>query len=83
MISLHAPPAPKCFPDRVSWIEYLHAAQASLKSPNSRPFKGETYQPEFLFCRDCLPATRREKAAQGLCHPPVIAAKKKEPADAA
>ena len=73
VISIQAPPAPKCFESRDRWVIYLESAQAARK-PGRKPFEGGQYRPGFDFCVDCSPSHRALMAGQLRCAPRVYAA---------
>lgn len=72
VISIMAPPAPKCFQARDIWLSFL-ASSMEIKSASTKPFRDGRYQPEFNYCAPCTPAHRRQMVAERRCNPPVIA----------
>lgn len=72
-----APPAPPCFTDRLSWVEYLvsflddkdefkrhaHRGPVDLRSPEP------TFNFTFDFCRDCQAKHALAMQAEGRCAP--------------
>lgn len=66
VIPIAAPKAPKCFPSRDQWVQYLISAQKHFK-PERRPFVGEQYRPTFSFCRDCPAEHRQQMEGEGRC----------------
>lgn len=73
-----APPAPPCFPDRVTWLEYLDVAATTNKS--TRQFRvvpvvlvsadgQERFNHEYNFCHDCNAQHSFRMANEGRCDP--------------
>ena len=67
-ILLRAPLAPKCWPDRLSWAEYLFSAQ-EIKSAATKPFVDGKFNQNFNHCADCLRAHRQAMVAERRCYP--------------
>lgn len=67
VIPIHvAPQAPRCFPSRQIWLEYLQSAQ-DHPNPKRRPFDGEHYKQDFNFCLECPPKYRRSMEIEMRC----------------
>ena len=66
VISLQAPPSPKCFDSRDRWVIYLESAQAARK-PGRQPFEDGIYRPLFNFCTDCSPEWQAQMVAELRC----------------
>lgn len=68
-----APPAPACFADRRSWLQYLAQSQQYNKSASARPFDVDgQYRPAWDYCRDCLHEHAAAMRADGKCDPEAL-----------
>lgn len=75
-IKAAAPPAPPCFADRMSWLEYLAGAASSAKHPVPKnrvvliQVDGrQRFNPDFCFCTDCSAQHSFRMHRQGKCVP--------------
>lgn len=72
ILAIQAPAAAPCFPDRVTWLEYLIAAaqDAELEHvPENSPIAGDGLNVNFSPCGDCVfTVTQRERKGMD-CQP--------------
>lgn len=63
------PPAPRCFPARDQWLEFVVAADAvKLDDPAPRPWlPNGTWNPEFHPCPDCTQQYEAEMVRDRRC----------------
>lgn len=68
-----APVAPPCFPDRLTWLEYLCDAQISANGNTRGPLDLRGKDPKFNyalnFCDDCTAKFSWDMQAKGRCKP--------------
>lgn len=70
VISIMAPPSPKCFEARDIWLSFLESSM-EIKSASTKPFRDGKYQPAFNYCAPCTTAHRRQMVGEKRCNPPV------------
>lgn len=67
------PVAPPCFEDRMSWVEFVVAADDAVKASERGPIDHRHPEPRFNrrwnFCADCMATHALAMQAQGRCHP--------------
>lgn len=69
-----APVAPPCFPDRLSWQEYVSSAAEEQRHGHPPVLLIERGEPvrfnfQFNYCRDCTAEHALSMTAQGRCQP--------------
>lgn len=69
LIAILAAPSPKCFADRLSWVEYLQSCmEVKAKEQGQRPFlPNNRFNPDFSPCRDCTPDHEACMRREGRC----------------
>ena len=73
LISIKAPPSPKCFEARDIWLSFLQSLM-EIKTASTKPFRDDQYQPAFNFCAQCTPEHRRQMVHERRCFPPITVA---------
>ena len=83
------PVAPPCFPDRLTWVEFVVSADDATRRDERGPIDMRKTDPKFNhqwnFCTDCLALHALAMVAQGRCNPQhlqQLQAKQEEPARA-
>ena len=70
-----APPSPKCFFNRSSWMQYLQSAAAAQNQRNEPVViriaqdGSATFNFDFPMCADCTQVKSLEMTRQGRCNP--------------
>ena len=67
------PASPLCFPDRLTWVEFVVSADESVARGDRGPIDLRKPEPRFNhqwnFCADCLALHALAMVAQGRCNP--------------